>query len=230
MKGVILAGGNGTRLRPMTLVTNKSLLPVYDKPMILFPLNTLKEMGVTDILIISGGNHIGAFMDFLKDGSDYGVNLTYKVQKEAGGIAHALALAEDFVGTQFVVILGDNIYEYAPEVPLDFHCGIVVTEAKNPERFGVYYNGKIIEKPKEFVSNTVVTGLYFYTKGIFDFIKTLKPSVRGEMEITDVNNWCLKNLPIDIIKYQGFWSDAGTPDSLLASSNFIYEKEKRKKE
>ncbi len=194
MKGIILAGGNGTRLRPITLVTNKHLLPVYNKPMILFPLNTLKDLGIKDILIVSGGEHIGSFMEFLGDGSEYGVNLTYRIQKEAGGIAQALYLAKDFVkDDNFAVILGDNIFEYSPKPPKKA-CSFVLKEVENPSRFGVYHNGKIIEKPTKPKSNLAVTGLYFYTPEIFSFIEKLKP---------------------------GFWSDAGTFDSLLDSSNFI---------
>ncbi len=223
MKGVILAGGTGTRLKPMTLVTNKHLLPVYDKPMILYPIETMKLLGVTDILIVSGGEHIGAFMEFLGDGADYGVSLTYRIQREAGGIAQALSLAEAFVeGEQFCVILGDNIFEYAPKVPGGH--GIVLKEVENPQRFGVYVADRIIEKPKEFVSNLAVTGLYFYLPEIFSFIKELKPSERGELEITDVNNWCLEGGGMDVQTFDGFWSDAGTPESLLKTSNFYGQK------
>lgn len=221
-KGIILAGGEGTRLRPLTYITNKHLLPVYDKPMILHPLHTLKELGVTDILLVSGGNHIGGFAEFLGDGSDYGVKLTYKVQKEAGGIAQALLLAEDFVDDEFVVILGDNIFEGSlslPKTPI----ALVLKEVEDPARFGVWdpAQGGIVEKPKDPPSNKAVTGIYFYDNKVFDFIKTLKPSARGELEITDVNNWYLKNHYVTIIDYFGFWSDCGTFPSLLRSSNFI---------
>ncbi len=226
MKGVILAGGNGTRLRPVTLVTNKHLLPVYNKPMILYPLQTLKELGIKDILIVSGGEHIGDFMEFLGDGAEYEVKLTYKIQKEAGGIAQALYLTKDFVGEEkFAVILGDNIFESASLPVKD--CGLVVKQVENPNRFGVYADGVIIEKPTEPKSNLAVTGLYFYTSDIFPFIETLSPSARGEMEITDVNNWCLRNLPTDVIPYEGFWSDAGTFDSLLESSKWVKENIKK---
>lgn len=224
MKGIILAGGNGTRLMPLTLVTNKHLLPVYNKPMIMYPLKTLKDMGIIDILIVSGGEHIGTFMDFLGDGSLFGVNLTYRIQKDAGGIAQALSLAKDFVSKeQFAVILGDNIFDYAPIPPK--RSGLILKEVGNPSRFGVFHDGEIIEKPEIPKSNLAVTGLYFYTHEIFDFINNLKPSARGELEITDVNNWCLKNLNSEVIEYKGFWSDAGTFDSLLMSSNFIREKQ-----
>ena len=216
MKGIILAGGKGTRLSPFTLLFNKHLLPVYDRPMITYPLMTLKEMGITDILIISSGENIGGFATVLGDGSKYEVNITYRIQAEAKGIAHALLLAEDFVEEQFAVILGDNIFGSSVVPPK--RCGIVLKEVENPNRFGVFYEGKIVEKPSVPLSNKAVTGLYFYTPEIFPFIKTLEPSARGELEITDVNNWCLENLPTEVIDFGGFWSDAGTFDSLLASS------------
>lgn len=219
-KGVILAGGKGTRLYPLTEVVNKHLLPVYNKPMILYPIETLKNLGIKDILIITGGEHVGTFLEFLGDGSKLGVNFTYKVQKESGGIAQALSLAEDFVDEQFAVILGDNIFKDSIK-PTNDGCGLVLTSVKDPNRFGVFSEGKIIEKPRESLSSLAVTGLYFYTPEIFKYIKTQKPSARGELEVTDLNNWCLENLPTEIINYNGFWSDAGTFDSLLLSSNFI---------
>jgi len=219
MKGVILAGGQGTRLRPLTYLSNKHLLPVYDKPMILYPIETMKSMGITDILLVTGGEHVGSFADFLGDGSDYGIKLTYKIQKEAGGIAQALALAEDYVDGQFAVMLGDNIFEWSVVPPKG--CGIVLKEVDDAKRFGVYHQGVIEEKPENPQSKMAVTGLYFYTPEVFDFVNTLEPSERGEMEITDVNNWCLKNLDMTAINYDGFWSDAGTFDSLLNSANFI---------
>ena len=225
MKGVIIAGGNGTRLKPLTLVLNKQLLPIYDKPMIFYPLKTLTDMGIKDIMIVSSPQHTGLFMQLLGDGEEYGANLTYKIQTVAGGIAQAVGLAEDFAREQFAIILGDNIYEYAPEAPRD--CGLVLKEVENPQRFGVYHNGLIEEKPAIPKSNLAVTGLYFYTPEVFDFIKTLKPSARGEIEITDLNNWCLKNLSTEIIKYNGFWADAGTYDSLLSVGNFIQKIQKK---
>lgn len=227
-KGVILAGGKGTRLLPLTKTTNKHLLPVYDEPMIMHPLRTLMSMGVEDILIVSGGEHLGGFIDLLGDGSDMGINLSYKVQSEAKGIAHALLLAEDFVKNMtddnFAVILGDNIFERHVRAPSK--CGIVLKEVDDAKRFGVYTDGKIVEKPENPESRFAVTGLYFYTQDVFDFIRTLEPSQRGELEITDVNNWCLENLPTEIIHYDGFWSDAGTHESLLRASNFISEHKK----
>ncbi len=226
MKGVILCGGKGTRMLPATEVLNKHMIPVLNIPMVVYPLSTLEDMGVKDILIISGGNHIGDIAEFLGDGSSYGVNLTYKVQREAGGIAQALYLAEDFVGDeQFVVILGDNYFEKGV-IPPD-GCGIVCKTVPDLRRFGVISSEKreIIEKPeKPDPDGGAVTGMYFYTKEIFNFIKTLSPSARGELEITDVNNWCLKNLDMKIHTYQYFWSDMGTPESMLATIKHLYEK------
>lgn len=221
-KGVLLCGGEGTRLRPLTKITNKHLLPVFNKPMVLYPLDTLRRMGIKDILIVTGGNHLGSFSDLLGDGSDYGVNLTYKVQKEAGGIAQALLLAEDFVDDKFAVILGDNIFSTDVKNPKQ-DAAIVVKKVANPRRFGVYdpSTRTIEEKPKEPLTDKAVLGLYFYNKKVFDFVKTLKPSERGELEITDVNNWYLENDIVDVIEYDGFWSDAGTFESLQAASNFL---------
>lgn len=220
-----MAGGNGTRLRPLTYVANKHLLPIYNKPMILYPLETLKLLGITDVLLVTGGENVGTFAEFLGDGSKYGVRITYKVQSEAGGIAQALSLAEDFVDGQFAVILGDNIFEGVP--PLPEGCAVVLKEVEDPQRFGVFHEGKIEEKPKEPKSNLAVTGLYFYTPEIFDFIKTLKPSARGEMEITDVNNFCLENLDMRYTIHKGFWSDAGTFDSLLNSAQWAKQHDSR---
>lgn len=222
-RGVILAGGNGTRLRPLTYSTNKHLIPVYNKAMVLYPLQTLLDMGITEILIVTGGEHMGKFIDLLGSGAEYGCKFTYKVQDGAGGIAEALLLAEDFVKEQFAVILGDNIFEHSV-MPPETGCGIVLKSVEDPNRFGVYFNNSIVEKPKVHLSNMAVTGLYFYTPEIFNFIKTLKPSARGELEITDVNNWCLKNLRTATTVYDGFWSDAGTFDSLLKSTQFMASK------
>ncbi len=227
MKGVILAGGEGTRLRPLTYITNKHLLPVYNRPMIFYPLETLKKMGVKDILIISGGEHLGDFVNLLGDGAEHFVHLTYRIQRQAGGIAQALLLAKDFVGQdEFAVILGDNIFEKTPEHTRN-KCQLVVKPVKNPNRFGVYHAGKITEKPENPESDLAVTGLYFYTPEIFPFIETLAPSARGEIEITDVNNWCLANLNAEILLCEGFWSDAGTFDSLLESSQWVKENKKK---
>lgn len=224
-KGVILAGGNGTRLRPLTYVVNKHLLPVYDKPMVLHPIETLKSLGITDILLVSGGEHIGGFAEFLGDGSEYGVKMTYKVQKEAGGIAQALSLAEDFVDEEFAVVLGDNIFDGKIEAP-SLPVALVLKEVEDPQRFGVFdpQTYSIAEKPKTPASSLAVTGLYFYDNTVFDFVKTLTPSARGELEITDVNNWYLGSRPVEIIEHKGFWSDAGTFASLNKASNYLSNK------
>lgn len=238
MKGVLLCGGEGTRLMPLTAIANKSLLPIYNKPMVMYPLETLKALGIKDIMIITGGNKVGSFADFLGDGSKYGVNLTYRVQEKAGGIAQALGLAKDFAGKDSIaVILGDNIFNnkalnrklpdgVGKDKAMLFFC-----EVKDPSRFGVpvfkgpaSYDGKLIaieEKPKVPKSNLAVTGLYIYPSNVFDIIPKLKPSKRGELEISDVNNWYVKKGKCDFQWFSGFWSDAGTFDSLLASANWI---------
>ena len=218
-RGVILAGGKGTRLQPATFAMNKHMVPILNKPMILYPLETLKRMGFTDILIVSGGNHIGAFADFLGDGSEYGVTLTYKVQKDSGGIAQALALAENFVGfSNFAVILGDNIFgpsvDHKMPIPVEGNAGIYIKNVDNASRFGVYDSGEIIEKPKGVKKGFAVTGLYIYPRQVFDYIRTMSPSARGEMEITDVNNHFLKKQKCSVMYIHDFWSDAGTPESL----------------
>ncbi|MBI4015727.1 MAG: NTP transferase domain-containing protein [Candidatus Aenigmarchaeota archaeon] len=228
MKGVILAGGEGTRLRPLTLVTNKHLLPVFDRPMIIHPLETLKSIGANDICIITGGEYMADFMRFLGSGSDLGVNLTYKIQDGALGIAHALLQTENFSNNgKIITILGDNIFEWVsipPEAFTDDNAYIFLKEMKKPQRFGVPVfdsSGNILkieEKPAQPKSNFAVTGLYIYPADVFDFIKTLKPSGRGELEITDVNNWYLKQGRLKAIKVDGFWSDSGTLDSLLRAT------------
>ena len=210
MKGVILAGGTGSRLFPITKVTNKHLLPIYNKPMIFYPLQTLIGMGIKDILIVSGTEHCGHILQLLGSGKDFGVSISYKVQDEAGGIAQALGLTEGFVGGESVaVILGDNIFEDKFDVS-DFRTGarLFIKEVNDPHRFGVptIVNGKIIwilEKPKNPPSNYAVTGLYVYDKDVFTIIKKLKPSLRGELEITDVNNVYIKkdgHVHYDIVK------------------------------
>jgi len=228
MKGVILAGGEGTRLSPLTLVTNKHLLPVFDRPMIVHPLETLKEIGIDDICIVTGGEYIADFMRFLGSGEKFGVKLTYKVQDKPLGIAHALLQAKDFFDKEKVIaIVGDNIFEKVtlPKEALEDDNGyIFIKEVKNPQRFGVAVfdkNGNLItieEKPKEPKSNYAQTGLFIYPNDVFEFIKTLEPSARNELEITDVNNWYVKQKRMKTIKIDGFWSDAGTFESLLKSS------------
>lgn len=235
LKGVILAGGTGSRLYPLTKVTNKHLLPIYNKPMILYPLETLKSLGISNICIVSGGEHIADFMRLLGSGSEFEVKLTYKVQDGPNGIAHALLQAEEFVkkGEKIAVILGDNIFEKveAPSnVFLDNNAYIYLKEVEDPERFGVVKLDEnqhvidILEKPKEPPSKFAVTGMYIYPNDVFNFIKTLKPSQRGELEITDVNNWYLKQGRLKAVFLDGFWSDAGTFESLLNATLFVSRK------
>jgi glucose-1-phosphate thymidylyltransferase len=230
MKGVILAGGTGSRLYPLTKVTNKHLLPVYDKPMIYYPMETLINAGIKDIMIVSGRGHAGHFLELLGSGVDFGVHFTYEIQEKAGGIAQALSLAEDFVdGDSVTVILGDNIFQdNIKEDVRNFKNGakIFLKEMPDAHRFGVAeLNGKkvigIEEKPQEPRSNFAVTGLYIYDSNVFDVVKTLKPSGRGELEITDVNNYYVHNDKMNYSVLEGYWSDAGTFDSLLRAGMMV---------
>ncbi|MFA6268554.1 MAG: sugar phosphate nucleotidyltransferase [archaeon] len=231
MKGVILAGGTGSRMLPLTKVTNKHLLPVYNKPMIYYPLQTLIDMGIKEILIVSGPGHAGHFLNLLGSGKEFGVKLSYAIQEEAGGIAQALALAEDFSDAKPVtVILGDNIYEDKFDIS-EFNEGamIFLKEVPDPQRFGVAeLNGKnvvsIEEKPISPKSNYSVTGLYVYDSKVFEIIKTMKPSKRGELEITDVNNAYIKMGKMKANFVKGFWSDAGTFESLFRATVLVQEK------
>ncbi|WFB58110.1 sugar phosphate nucleotidyltransferase [Paenibacillus sp. BR1-192] len=226
MKAIILAGGTGSRLYPLTKVTNKHLLPVGKYPMIFHAVHKLTRAGLHDILIVTGKDHMGDVVNLLGSGSEMGVSFTYKVQDEAGGIAQALALAEQFVGNeQMVVILGDNVFEddITPYVD-NFRvqkkgAKILIQEVADPHRFGVpeLEGSRIIsikEKPQNPTSQYAVTGIYMFDHQVFDIIKTLKPSARGELEITDVNNAYIKSnmLTFDIL--QGWWTDAGTHASL----------------
>ncbi|OGZ33767.1 MAG: spore coat protein [Candidatus Portnoybacteria bacterium RIFCSPLOWO2_12_FULL_39_9] len=236
MKGVILAGGLGTRLRPLTKVINKSILPVYNKPLIYYPILTLRETGIKDILIISGPEHAGQFLDLLASGKELGVNLSYDIQEEPKGIAHGLAVAEDFADNgRVALILGDNIFEDSlVKAVQDFEkqekgAKIIIKQMPNPERFGVVkLRGNkivdIIEKPKRPPSNWMVTGFYLYDSRVFDMIRKLKPSGRGEYEITDLNNLYLKEGTLTYQKIKGRWIDAGTFDSLLEANNFVAKK------
>lgn len=235
MKGVILAGGTGSRLYPLTKITNKHLLPVYDEPMIYYPLKTLIYAGIKDILIVSGKGHVGHFLELLGSGSDFGVRLSYDIQAEAGGIAQALSLAEYFAGNDNVtVILGDNIFEdNVREHVSSFKSGarIFLKAVPDPHRFGIaeldQEKGRVIgieEKPKNPKSNYAVTGLYIYDSCVFDVIKTLKPAGRGELEITDVNNDYIRQGTLSYSILKGYWSDAGTFDSLYRASEIARSK------
>jgi glucose-1-phosphate thymidylyltransferase len=212
MRGVILAGGRGTRLGDTTRVTNKHLLPVYDRPMIYYPIDTLRAMGCDDILIVTGGENVGGFAQLLGSG------FTYRVQDQPDGIAGALAQAEGFTDGLFPVILGDNYFS-APFTMPD-RPAIYTTRTERPEAFGIYEpgSGRIVEKPKDPISDLAVTGLYVYDDRVFDFIRGLEPSARGELEITDVNNQYLRHGLMDVHEAHGVWTDMGTPDSLLRAA------------
>jgi glucose-1-phosphate thymidylyltransferase len=231
MKGIILAGGTGSRLYPLTKVTNKHLLPVGDKPMIYHPIEKLTDVGIDEILIVTGTEHMGAVVNLLGSGKDFGCRFTYKVQDEAGGIAQALGLAENFAGKEPVlVILGDNIFESSLKEAVNDYPGkgaqILIQEVPDPKRYGVAeLDGdrvvSIEEKPKEPRSSYAVTGIYFYDATVFDCIKTLKPSGRGELEITDVNNYYIQKGEMKSSILKGWWTDAGTPESYQIANELI---------
>ena len=230
MKGIILAGGTGSRLYPLTKVTNKHLLPVYDKPMIYYPLQTLADAGLDDILIVSGRGHAGHFLELLGSGSEWGVRITYEIQDEAGGIAQALGLAEGFADEgDVVVILGDNIFQdNIKEDVAGFKdgCRIFLKEVPDANRFGVAEldGDRVIgieEKPEVPISNFAVTGLYMYDPEVFKVIRELKPSGRGELEITDVNNYYIDQGRMGYRVLDGYWSDAGTFESLLRAGMMV---------
>lgn len=223
MKGIVLAGGLGTRLNPLTRITNKHLLPVYDQPMIYYPIQKLVQVGIQDIIIVTGGNSAGDFLRLLKNGKEFGLRkLNYTYQEGEGGIAEALGLTEEFAeGERVVVILGDNIFEddLTPYVKSyekqQQGAKILLKEVPNPERFGVAEIKdrkivKIVEKPKQPKSNFAVTGIYMYDQQVFSVIKTLKPSARGELEITDVNNFYLAQNTLSYDILPGWWADAGS--------------------
>ena len=239
MKGVILAGGLGTRLYPLTKVTNKHLLPVYNKPMIFYPIETLVKAGITDILVVTGGPHCGHFMSILKNGQELGIkHLEYAYQEDEGGIAQALSLAENFAeGDSITVILGDNTSDCdISEAVSNFKEGalIFLKEVTDPERFGIATFDpsdsskiiKITEKPQNPDTKMAVTGVYIYDKQVFNFIKQIKPSDRGELEITDVNNKYVEKGQLRWSELEGYWWDAGTFDTLLEAQNFWAKKAK----
>lgn len=238
MKGVVLAGGLGGRLLPMTRVTNKHLLPVYDRPMIYYPLQQLVHAGIQDILVVTGGNSAGDFLKLLKNGQDFGLSrLHYAYQDGEGGIADALGLARDFAaGEPIVVILGDNIFE-APIAPAiqayrssPRGAAVLLKEVHDPERFGVaqIQDGRIVgivEKPRVPRSNLAVTGCYIYDARVFDIIAGLEPSSRQELEITDVNNRYLAWGELRHHAIDGWWTDAGTVASLLRATNLVADQQ-----
>jgi glucose-1-phosphate thymidylyltransferase len=239
MKGVVLAGGTGSRLFPLTKITNKHLLPVYDKPMIYYPIKTLVDAGIKDILVVTGGRNAGDFLRLLANGKEFGLkHLDFTYQEGEGGIAEALDLAEHFAdGQKICVILGDNIIEgtiaEAVQSFRDQTAGarILLKEVPDAERFGVAELAceritGIEEKPKQPKSSYAVTGIYMYDASVFDKIHTLVPSGRGELEITDVNNAYIREGTMTFSFLEGWWTDAGTFESLLRASNLVSEQRK----
>jgi len=256
LRGVVLAGGTGSRLRPLTKVTNKHLLPVGQKPMVYYPIEKLTGIGIKEILIVTGVEHMGDVVGLLGSGREFGCRFTYKVQDEAGGIAQALGLAENFAnGQALAVILGDNIFQGSlkthaerfvaqrqgarllfKEVSdperfgvVEIQDGKVLSIEEKPERFGVVeiQDGKVLsieEKPKQPKSNHAIIGVYFYDSTVFDVIRTLKPSARGELEITDVNNAYVQKGQLTSDALDGWWTDAGTFESLMRANELV-EKE-----
>ncbi|MBD3222541.1 NTP transferase domain-containing protein [bacterium] len=243
MKGVILAGGLGTRLMPCTKITNKHLLPVYDRPMVHYPLRCLVNAGIDEVLLVTGGNFAGDFLQLLGNGKEFGLkDLHYTYQEGEGGIADALRLADDFAdGGPIAVVLGDNIVERSIKPAVDAYrrqgggARILLKQVPDPQRFGVpVFDGerivRIEEKPREPRSHFAVTGIYFYDHQVFDMIGTLKPSDRGELEISDVNNMYLERDQLEWSELTGWWTDAGTWPSLLRASNLVAESGANKSE
>lgn len=231
MKGVVLAGGRGTRLRPITNVVNKHVLPIYDEPMIYYPVKTLVEAGIDEVLVISNADHIGKYIQLLEDAS-FDASFSYKVQTEPKGIAHAVSLAEDFVDDEFVVILGDNVLLVDFSESLDSfsreegRAKVFLTEVDEPVAYGVasVEDGRvtrIVEKPTVPDSNLAVIGLYVYTREVFDVIDGIEPSDRGELEITAVNNQYAASGTLAYEIHEGAWFDAGTPEGLFRASRHV---------
>jgi glucose-1-phosphate thymidylyltransferase len=236
LKGIVLAGGLGTRLRPLTSVTNKHLLPVFNQPMIYFPIQTLVNAGITDIMIVTGGNSAGDFLKLLGNGKAFGLkHLNYTYQEGEGGIAAALSLVEHFAGEDPIcVVLGDNIIQGNIRPAVDAYreqrggAKILLKKVTDPQRFGVpELSGRgvlrIEEKPKQPKSEYAVIGIYMYDAAVFEIIRTLKPSGRGELEITDVNNAYISRGEMTWDELDGWWTDAGTFESLLHASNLVAE-------
>ena len=240
MKGIVLAGGTGSRLFPLTKITNKHLLPIYDRPMIYYPIQTLVDAGIRDIMIVTGGRNSGDFLRLLANGKEFGLaHINYSYQEGEGGIADALALAEHFAdGQKICVVLGDNIIEGNIRAAADrfrsqpHGAHILLKEVQDAKRFGVaeVAGGRVIgieEKPPAPKSNYAVTGIYMYDATVFDKIKTLVPSRRGELEITDVNNAYIREGNLTFSFLEGWWTDAGTFDSLLRAANLVAQSSTR---
>jgi len=236
LRGVVLAGGTGSRLRPLTKVTNKHLLPVGQKPMIYYPIEKLTAIGVEEILIVTGIEHMGDVVGLLGSGREFGCKFTYKVQDEAGGIAQALGLAENFAnGQSLAVILADNIFQGGLKEHAERFMSqgkgarLLLKQVSDPERFGVaeVKDGMVLgieEKPRHPKSDYAIIGVYFYDASVFDVIRTLQPSARGELEITDVNNAYIQKGQLSYDVLEGWWTDAGTFESLM-NANELVEKE-----
>ncbi len=234
MRGIILSGGVGTRLRPLTKITSKQLLPIYNRPMIYYPLNTLVKAGIKEILIIVAPESAGDYLNLLGSGKEFGVKFTYEIQDRPEGLAQAFIIGENFIDREDVVmILGDNIFEDDVSGAIKSFKGgakIFAKKVPDPERFGVVKFDKnmkvekIVEKPQEHLSDYAVTGLYIYDRRVIQVAKEIKPSGRGELEITDVNNWFLAKGELEVAVVEGEWLDAGTFDSLLKAQNLAKEK------
>lgn len=237
VKGVILAGGTGSRLSPLTKATNKHLLPVYNKPMIYYPIMTLLNAGIKEIMIVTGGENVGDFLKLLGSGREFGAKFTYGCQDGSGGIPVALFVAKDFVDDKFVVILGDNVMEdnirpYVEKFSRNRTNGahVFLQKVNDPSRFGVaeIRNGKIVravEKPEERISDLTIIGVYMFDKSVFDVIPSIQPSARGELEIVDVLNYYIKNGNITHDILDGFWIDAGNFDALYEANRFMAQRE-----
>lgn len=236
MKGIILSGGLGTRMYPLTKVTSKQLLPIYNRPMIFYPLEKLLAAGIKDILIIVAPDHCGDYMRVLGSGKEFGAKFAYEIQDKPEGLAQAYLIGEDFIGDDSVaMILGDNIFEEDfSETVKNFKNGgiIYAKQVSDPERFGVVKFDeqmravKIVEKPKEYLSNHAITGMYIFDNRVIEAAKSSKPSARGEMEITDIHNWYLEKGELEVKITNGTWLDAGTFESYYHAGVWAYEQEK----